>query len=139
MKNDDESSKRYHPFSRMALDQDMRARFQLGNRRSRGLQELLAELFNLRNYIEGDSNHIDDESKKGICYEIDEIRALISMIPAGNENELHMKCAALSNAAPVVLSNELLPVIAAASIRSDIFRLKPERPFPEFLSKWITA
>jgi hypothetical protein len=139
MKNDDESGNRYHPFSRMALDPETKARFQWSSRRSHGIPELLVELLTLRNYIEGDSIHINAECKIGIRCEIDDVRALISMIPARDEDELRTKCAALANPAPVVPSNELLPVTALASVRADIFRLKPKRPLPDWLSKWITV
>jgi hypothetical protein len=118
---------------------ETKARFQWSSRRSRGIQELLVELLTLRNYIEGDSIHIDTESKNGIRCEIDDVRALITMIPARNEDELRTKCAALTDLAPVLPSNELLPVIALASVRADIFRLKPKRPLPDWLSEWITV
>ncbi|WP_294536458.1 hypothetical protein [uncultured Rhodoblastus sp.] len=138
MKNDDEYFKRHHPFSRMDINDETKARFQWSSRRQRGLQELMTELLMLRQYHEGQSIHFDPETKIGFRYAIDEIRALIAMIPARDEDELRVKCVALSNPAPVVSSHELLPVMARASICADVFRLKPT-PLPEWLEKWIIA
>jgi hypothetical protein len=107
MPNDD----RRHPFSRMTLDSETKARFQWSIRQSRKFQDLLVELINLRQHLEGDSIHIDSESKDGLRYAIDEIRALIAMIPARDEDELRMKCAALTHPTPVVSSNESLPIL----------------------------
>jgi hypothetical protein len=134
MKNDDE---RHHLFSRMKLDDGATARFQWSSRRPRSFQELLVELLSLRQYHEGQSIHVDEESKNGILFAIDEIRALIAMMPAGDEDDLRTKCVALNDPAPVASSHQLLPIVARASIRADIFRLKPATPLPEWLEKWI--
>jgi hypothetical protein len=139
MKNDDERPGSHVLFSRMAFDDETTARLKCSTRRARGLQELLSQLMTLRHHHEGQSIHIDAESKVALCHAIDETRALISMIAAKDEDELRVKCAALADPTPIVSSNELLPLIAQTSIRSDIFRLKPRRPLPGWLAKWLTA
>jgi hypothetical protein len=121
----------------MTLDDATKIRLQSSSRQPRKFQEMLVELIKLRQHLEGDSIHIDSESKNGLRYAIDEIRALIAMMPACDEDELRMKCAALTHPTPVVSSNEFLPILARASILSDIFRLKPQRPMPAWLEKWI--
>jgi hypothetical protein len=93
----------------------------------------------LRNHHEGHSIHTNAESKNGLCHAIDETLALISMIAAKDEDELRVKCAALADPAPIVSSNELLPLIAQTSIRADVFRLKLHRPLPNWLAKWVTV
>jgi hypothetical protein len=134
---DNDCPRSRHLFSRMTLDDATKKRLQWSNRQSRKFQDLLVELINLRQHLEGDSIHIDSESKNGLRYAIDEIRALIAIMPAHGEDELRIKCAALTHPTPVVSTNEFLPILAQASILSDICRLKPQRPMPEWLEKWI--
>jgi hypothetical protein len=135
MKNDDE----HHLFNRMKLNDETKAHLQWAISRPRNIQELLGELIIFRQYDEGNSIHIDSECKNGIRYTIDEIRALIAMTPARNDEDLAAKCLALTDPTPVVLAHGLLPIIARASVRADVFRLKPKRPLPDWLSKWIIS
>jgi hypothetical protein len=104
--------------------------------RPRTIADLYCEFLVAQVFVQSGSRNLDNEVLKGMRYAIDELAMIIASMPSRDIDDLRVKAQIFESFKPEAVHG-VLPVIAAASIKSDFHRLRL-RPVPCWLRRWIT-